>query len=659
MARTRRGKIIPNDQFLALINASSPSALNPFATIADIISGSTYITVEANYSALPAPNTVSGKFYWVENSQGTAWLPGSLGGTYYPKGLYYSNGVSWIVTDAPYQASQLEVNTRTNNDKFVTPLTLANSDQWDEKLDVTVFQEQNQVTKEPTGYPNRDDSTFSFDDGTRTFTIQPTGVDYDFWTQGEKHTISIAKTVILPNVTGKYFIYFDDTEVLGYTLTFDDSILNDKVFTATVYYNANTGKGEFVVDERHGLTMDWATHFHLHNAFGTRYYGGFGLAYTIGDGSSDTHGQVAMGTGTIADEDIPTTIVDAAVPSAFFEQILSPIAQIPCVYKLGTTVWQKDAATDYTYKLDTGIPQYNLDTLGTHSLEDVTDGNFFAVWLFATPEINTPIISILGNTQDVDLNSAKNNNTYSDIEWGDLPSQEYKILYRLIFQYDTTFTNTNNAALAEVTDLRGSIDAALSSDTLSPVSTHSSLIGLSSDDHPQYHNDTRGDVRYYTKAQSDLNYDPAGSASSAQAFAIQRANHTGTQLASTISNFATTVLGTLLTGLSVATAQVITSTDTILLALGYLQAQITALVPSPKIKSGVITAGTFTGNPKKATVTFGTAFADANYSVSIIGIDSRSWAIETVAAGSFIINANANLALTGNCYWVATKHGEN
>lgn len=82
------------------------------------------------------------------------------------------------------------------------------------------------------------------------------------------------------------------------------------------------------------------------------------------------------------------------------------------------------------------------------------------------------------------------------------------------------------------------------------------------------------------------------------------------------------------------------------------------IVVSLPQKSGVVASGSFSGNPKKATVTFATAFADANYSVSIIGIDSRSWSIESVVAGSFIINARANGVLTGNVYWIATKHGE-
>lgn len=90
-------------------------------------SSGTSITVVANYSALPDPTTVSGQFYWCENSQGTAWLPGSLGGTYYSAGQYYSNGTSWSFIAVPYQATQDEVNTGTNTDKFVTPSTLSNS----------------------------------------------------------------------------------------------------------------------------------------------------------------------------------------------------------------------------------------------------------------------------------------------------------------------------------------------------------------------------------------------------------------------------------------------------------------------------------------------------------------------------------------------------
>lgn len=82
---------------------------------------------------------------------------------------------------------------------------------------------------------------------------------------------------------------------------------------------------------------------------------------------------------------------------------------------------------------------------------------------------------------------------------------------------------------------------------------------------------------------------------------------------------------------------------------------ITVSLPS---KSGVISFGSFSGNPKKATITFTTPFLDTNYSVSIISTDSRSWSIESITNGGFVINANANADLNSNVYWNAVKHGE-
>lgn len=75
-------------------------------------------------------------------------------------------------------------------------------------------------------------------------------------------------------------------------------------------------------------------------------------------------------------------------------------------------------------------------------------------------------------------------------------------------------------------------------------------------------------------------------------------------------------------------------------------------------KAGSVTNTSFTGNPKKVTVTFAAAFTDANYSVAVTGEDARSWTVESKVAGSFIINANSNTAVAGSTHWIAVKHGE-
>lgn len=90
----------------------------------------------ANFSALPDPTTVGlYDIYIVDAAQGTRWLPGSVGGTYYPAGAYYSNLVNWVYSESAGQATQAEVNTGTVTDKFVTPETFSNASKWATKLD--------------------------------------------------------------------------------------------------------------------------------------------------------------------------------------------------------------------------------------------------------------------------------------------------------------------------------------------------------------------------------------------------------------------------------------------------------------------------------------------------------------------------------------------
>jgi hypothetical protein len=107
-----------------------------------------------------------------------------------------------------------------------------------------------------------------------------------------------------------------------------------------------------------------------------------------------------------------------------------------------------------------------------------------------------------------------------------------------------------------------------------------------------------------------------------------RANHTGTQLASTISDFADTVRGVVLTGLSTATSTAISATDTILVALGKLQGQISlkANTASP----------TFTGTPKTTTAPKGTnttQIASTAYVMTALGDYLKT--TDTIDGGTF------------------------
>jgi len=77
-----------------------------------------------------------------------------------------------------------------------------------------------------------------------------------------------------------------------------------------------------------------------------------------------------------------------------------------------------------------------------------------------------------------------------------------------------------------------------------------------------------------------------------------------------------------------------------------------------KQKAGIVAAGSFSLNPKKYTVTFTTAYADANYAISIMGGDARTWTAESVTASGFTINSNANTVLTASVRWITLYQGE-
>lgn len=80
-------------------------------------------------------------------------------------------------------------------------------------------------------------------------------------------------------------------------------------------------------------------------------------------------------------------------------------------------------------------------------------------------------------------------------------------------------------------------------------------------------------------------------------------------------------------------------------------------------KAGRVLNASFAGNPKKATVTFSSAFADANYAVTATGVTTNdkqfALSIESQVAGSFVINAGANsIANLTQVNWIAMKDGE-
>lgn len=106
---------------------------------------------------------------------------------------------------------------------------------------------------------------------------------------------------------------------------------------------------------------------------------------------------------------------------------------------------------------------------------------------------------------------------------------------------------------------------------------HQNLSGAGTNTHAQIDSHISNTSNPHATTAAQVGADPAGSAAAAQAFSIQRANHTGSQLASTISDFSSAVLGLLLTGFTVGANVAIAATDSVLQAFGKIQGQIDAI----------------------------------------------------------------------------------
>ena len=352
------------------------------------------------------------------------------------------------------------------------------------------FVEQDQVTNEPTGFPNRTDSVVLFNDGggTPTFTIQPAVTSYDVYIRGKKYTKTAAETVTTVShpsfpYAGNNYFYFDQNGDLQVTNTFTAAIIQQYAFISIVYWNPDTNSHTYFAEERHGLTMDGVTHSYLHTVFGARYLSGLALQnFTIGTGGANADAQFDVDQGSIRDEDILLQI--AAQP------------QIPILYRLGSnSYWRKKAADTFPliysgtagYTGANGRLPYSRFSGGSWSLTEVANNKYVLVHFFATNDKENGVVGIQGIAEYDSMEAARTgaNNEISSLSG--LPFAEFVPIGTVLFQTANTFANTPKADVipvdgANYVDFRGT-------QLYTPAgtaTTHGLLSGLGNDDHFQY-----------------------------------------------------------------------------------------------------------------------------------------------------------------------------
>jgi hypothetical protein len=363
-------------------------------------------------------------------------------------------------------------------------------------------------SSEPIGHENKSDSVISFDESSREFSIGPASSSYTVWCIGKRYVKTSTETVTIPDTSGLYYIYFNSSGSLAYKTTF--FTWDQDTPTAYIYWDADDNKAHFFADERHGVTLDWATHEYLHRTRGAVIASGFGVNnYSIdGDGSSDSHAKFAIADGTFFDEDLQVDITHSSSPTLnTWEQVLQGTALIPVFYR-SNAIWKKTPADIFAFRMGSSRPQYNSYSSPNWSTVDVDNNKFLISWIIATNNLNYPIIAVMGQNSYLTIGEAEAA-VWEDLNLDGFPIFEFRPLHKVVFQATDSFTNSVNAAIRGIYDLRR-ISSGGDSIPTTPVSDHGSMTGLGDDDHTQYLNSARHDVLDHSTAMSSVVLDDIG-----------------------------------------------------------------------------------------------------------------------------------------------------
>lgn len=344
-------------------------------------------------------------------------------------------------------------------------------------------------SKEPTGFPNRTDSTISFDNNTGIFTIAPTADRFEYYIKGAKYIYTSPAQVFAASGEGIQHIYFDGYNLIS-SSTFTTEIITDYAYVANLYWSTTESRAIYLAEERHGITMDGRTHLYLHTSIGASYINGFALSdFQIdGTGNADADGYFSVADGAFNDEDISYNIINE------LPQSLYPIAALPVFYKYGVdSAWRKKDADAFPiiysgtagYVGASGRLPYNSWNGTTWDLTEVGNNNFVLLHIFATNDINHPVIAIQGTNEYATRALARSGATTELATLTGLPFAEVVVIGTVIFEVSNGYTNTIKARIistdtgANYVDLRK-----ISTLPVNQISDHGNLSGLSDPDHP-------------------------------------------------------------------------------------------------------------------------------------------------------------------------------
>lgn len=291
-----------------------------------------------------------------------------------------------------------------------------------------------------TGFPNKTDSTISFVDGTRTFTIQPTGASFTYYQDdGTEYTVSSSDDVVITDVEGLHYIYYDGatlTAVANPSVTDVLNVIYTYALVAVIYWDATNNKRLILGDERHGF-MPPQTHAWLHYYQGTQLETGGSLGDILTDesGDDDTHCQFSNASTRILDED---QSIDVGTRIS--------TANIAVWWREGASGdWREDATRSFPVTNSAGSrADWNEWTGVTWQRTEITNNDFFLVTIFATSDVDGKYVAIMGQADYPNRNQARQAapSELANLILDGLPAPEMYPLGTFIVQSGNGMSNT-------------------------------------------------------------------------------------------------------------------------------------------------------------------------------------------------------------------------
>jgi len=247
---------------------------------------------------------------------------------------------------------------------------------------------------------------------------------FSYWYQGELVEVTTLKTLDMSASTfGGYVRYGADGE-LAIATSAHEMIVHHTLL-AMVYWNGDTDELLWLACERHGHILDPMAHKNLHFTTGFAHTAGCDITGIANNGSTFTE----IGSGTVADEDIPSYLAAASTA--------------PFAYKEGANGYWNFTSDDNAvgYKT-TGLVWNNEDSggAGVWGLDLIpgdTDYQIMTIWM-SNNKLH-PFLKIIGQGYWGSRNDARaRTDSYVNIlKTEGMPSQEMRPIASMIVHHRT------------------------------------------------------------------------------------------------------------------------------------------------------------------------------------------------------------------------------